>query len=172
MVNVLNLVDIERYFKTHGFLYGKTILWDVPYIRRSMEFIGVISGSDTFAIWITSKLNPYFSRNFIMTPTIYGISFANFGIFGPPIWSVIITIFNSFLEKIKTSTYLFPFYIYSVSLAFPFFTRGFFSVISLMFIPGLIFAITFERWIFKIYCNKNIYRFNRIKHTCCMFEKN
>ena len=151
VVNVFNLVNIFRYFEGIEFLYGKTIIWDVPYIRRSFVYLNIIEHSDTFAIWMTSKLNPFFSRDFIMTPTLFGIAYANFGIIGPSVWVIILLIFEKIIKKIQKYHFFFPFYVFSISLAIPIFTRGFFSVLSLMFIPGLLFSIFFIRGIYKIY---------------------
>lgn len=142
LVNVRNLSDIKSYFDVHPKLCGLTIIWDFAFVRRLLNTLGWLQQREAFAIWMTYRLNPNASSSFIMTPTIFGIAIANFGIVGPPLACMLALSVGQASKVFKQKKLLKPLYYYFALLALPIFTRGLFTTLALFAVPALMLSYT------------------------------
>jgi len=136
--NVDNVKNIIDYYSTNDFLFGKSYLWDLHPILRSIFYIFNLKRINTYAEFITSELNPYSDGSFVMTPTIIGVAYANFSYLGV-LLIFLINIMNFIISKylIKTK-YLLPLYFYYILISGFFVSRDWASVFSLFLYPVLL----------------------------------
>ncbi len=140
--NIDNIYNIVVYHQNHGFLYGRGYLWDLHPIFRYIFFFLNIPRRKTFAEYISSELNPLSEDIFVITPTIIGAAYANWGKIGVFLIILAINIIHFIIAKnMIKKNYLQPLLVYFTYLGAVVVTRDFASVYSLYLFPVLILFI-------------------------------
>lgn len=134
-LNLRNIDNIMQFHQDFDYLYGKSLLMDSwPLLGRALSFLGADRGS-TYAEFMTLELNPRSPFSFVMTPTFFGIAYADLPYVGLVIHFLIFGLSIICMRKIVRYMPLQAAYIYFFGIAA---TRGLFTTFIIFFIPILV----------------------------------
>lgn len=135
LLNLRNIDNIIAWHDVNGFMYGKTVLMDLTPLFSRLFFFLNISRGETYAEFITEELNPFLYANFVITPTLYGIGYANLGFMGLIFHALFIIFLIRLINRYVRYLPLQAVFIYFLGIAA---TRGIFSTIVVFFVPILL----------------------------------
>ena len=134
-LNLRNIDNIMVHHELNDYFYGQTAIMDSwPLIGRALAFLGAERGS-TYAEYITLELNPNSINGFVMTPTFFGISYADLPFIGLILHLFIFGLILVLILKWVRYLPLQATFIYFFGITA---TRGLFTTLILFFVPILI----------------------------------
>lgn len=152
ILNLRNVENIINYHSYNDLFYGFAFYSDISsFFTRLLSPLGA-ERLDTYAEFITKKLNPTGNHMFIMTPTIVGVSYADFGYLGGFISGFIVFILALIISPLKKTKLGLPFYCYFCYVIGVMATRGIPATIALYIIP--IFGLYIILNIINLYSTK------------------
>ena len=139
VLNLRNIENIINYHEINGLWFGYAFFSDFStFFARMLSVFGA-ERLPTYAEYITSALNPSGDRRFVMTPTIIGVGYADFGYLGGFLNAFIIFLLSLSISHLNRDRLSTPFYCYFVLCLGVMATRGIPATFVLYFLPVLFF---------------------------------